>query len=177
LNHANENAAGAFAAFKDKLAAFIRKRVRQAEDAEDILQEVFYQFARMDDLGKPVEQAGAWLYKVARNLIINRGLKKTVMPGDGDFMEEIADVLFDQYQTPETAYLRTLIGEEINAAIAALPADQREVFELTEFYDMPVKEIARNTGVPVNTLLSRKHYAVLKLRKALADLYAAVALD
>jgi RNA polymerase sigma factor (sigma-70 family) len=168
-----------FADFRDKLSGFIRRRVSRIEDAEDILQECFYQFTRMNDLGKPVEQTAAWLYRVARNLIINRYKKKqeTQLPDTYDdedntnFLDEISDVVFGEETTPETAYLRGLILDEIKNAVNELPPEQREVFELTEYYDMPVKEIAKNTGVNVNTVLSRKHYAVLHLRKTLKDLY------
>ncbi|GHV89494.1 RNA polymerase subunit sigma-24 [Spirochaetia bacterium] len=177
-------AAQTFAGFSDKLAGFIRKRVSRIEDAEDILQECFYQFTRVNELGKPVEQTAAWLYRVARNLIINRYKKKqeTQMPlvyddddEDANFLDEITDVVFGEAATPETEYLRGLVLDEIKTAVNDLPPEQREVFELTEYYDMPVKEIAKNTGVPVNTVLSRKHYAVLYLRKTLKELYVHIA--
>jgi RNA polymerase sigma factor (sigma-70 family) len=171
-----------FNAFKEKLYNFIRKRVSRIEDAEDILQEVFYQFIRVNEIGKPVKQTAAWLYRVARNLIINKYKKKSEVQipvsydADDDeyFMQEIADVVFCEEVTPETEYLRTLILDEIKNALSELPAEQREVFELTEYYDMPVKEIAKNTFVSVNTVLSRKHYAVLHLRKSLKYLYTNV---
>jgi RNA polymerase sigma factor (sigma-70 family) len=170
--------AQAFADFRDKLAFFIRKRVSRIEDAEDILQECFYQFARVNEIGKPVEQTAAWLYRVARNLIINRYKKRqeTQLPSvhgddDANFLDEISDVVFGEETTPETEYLRGLVLDEIENAVNELPPEQREVFELTEYYDMPVKEIAKNTGVSVNTVLSRKHYAVLHLRKTLKELY------
>jgi RNA polymerase sigma factor (sigma-70 family) len=155
-----------FADSQKKLGSFIKRRVSIVEDAEDILQEVFYQFSRVSELGEPIEQPAAWLYRVARNLIINRYKKK-----QEDFLDEISDVLFGEETTPETEYLRGLILDEIKGAVNELPPEQREVFELTEYYDMPVKEIAENTGVSVNTVLSRKHYAVLHLRKTLRELY------
>jgi RNA polymerase sigma factor (sigma-70 family) len=176
-------AALAFTDFRDKLTGFIRRRVSRVEDAEDILQECFYQFTRMDCLGKPVEQTAAWLYRVARNLIINRYKKKqevqlpVVYDDDdegADFLDEIRDVVFGEETTPETEHLRSLVLAEIESAVNELPPEQREVFELTEYYDMPVKEIAKNTGVPVNTVLSRKHYAVVHLRKTLKELYKTV---
>jgi RNA polymerase sigma factor (sigma-70 family) len=86
-------------------------------------------------------------------------------------IQEIGDVIFNEEMTPETEYLRSVILDEIIGAVNELPPEQREVFELTEYYDMPVKEIAKNTGVNVNTLLSRKHYAVVHLRKTLEELY------
>jgi RNA polymerase sigma factor (sigma-70 family) len=104
-------AAQTFADFRDKLAGFIRKRVSRIEDAEDILQECFYQFTRMDELGKPVEQTAAWLYRVARNLIINRYKKKqeVQLPEeyndyDTNFLDEITDAAFGGETTPETEF-------------------------------------------------------------------------
>jgi RNA polymerase sigma factor (sigma-70 family) len=171
-------AAGVFAGYRDRLKNFIRRRVPSPEDAEDIVQEIFYQFTRMDSLAKPVEQTAAWLYRVARNMISNRRSKKrdepypAVYDENGDpILRDFADVLFDAEVTPETEFLRALAWEELEAALAELPAEQRYVFEQTELLDIPVKEISRITGVPVNTLLSRKHYAVLRLRKRLRTLY------
>jgi RNA polymerase sigma factor (sigma-70 family) len=168
-----------FSAFQNNLSAFIRRRVPLAEDAEDILQEVFYQFTRMNNLGKPVEQTGAWLYRTARNFIINRQKKKKDLQlplfydeeEDAFIPWEIAGLLFGEETNPETEYLRSLVLDEIKNAIGELPPEQREVFELTEYYRMPVKEIAKNSGVPVNTVLSRRHYAVLHLRKKLGKAF------
>jgi RNA polymerase sigma factor (sigma-70 family) len=174
-----QTVAQTFSALQKRLFNFIRKRVSVTEDAEDILQEVFCQFTRVNTIGKPVEQTAAWLFRSARNLIINRRKKKGAVQfpaahdddEDGFFLQEIADVLFDEETTPETAYLRSVILDEINSAVTELPPEQREVFELMEYYGMPVKEIAKNTGVSVNTVLSRKHYAVVHLRKTLKELY------
>jgi RNA polymerase sigma factor (sigma-70 family) len=177
------NAAEAFRTYGSRIAAFIRSRVSSVEDADDILSEVFYQLSRMDSLAKPVEQVSAWLYRVARNRIINWYAKKKDAPlsallpldtedeADDAILADISDVLFSTDNTPETEYLRSLVLSEIEAALAELPPEQREVFEQTEFLDLPVKEIARITGTPVNTLLSRKHYAVVRLRKRLQSLY------
>jgi RNA polymerase sigma factor (sigma-70 family) len=172
------NAADAFSIYRERLSNFIRKRVSSAEDAEDILSEVFYQLSRMDNLAKPVEQVSAWLYRVARNHIINWYAKKKNEPlpmsagGEGDDMlADFADMLFSNDSTPETEYLRSLILSEIETALSELPPEQRDIFEQTEILNLPVKEIAQITGVPVNTLLSRKHYAVVRLRKGLQNLY------
>jgi RNA polymerase sigma factor (sigma-70 family) len=169
---------GAFAEYRVRLENFIRRRVPALEDAEDILQEIFYQFTRMDSLAKPVEQTAAWLYRVARNMISNWRSKKRDAPypleydEDGDAVfQDFADLLFDVEVTPEAEYLRALVWEEIEAALAELPAEQRYIFEQTELLGLPVKEISRISGTPVNTLLSRKHYAVLRLRKRLQSLY------
>jgi RNA polymerase sigma factor (sigma-70 family) len=179
---APESLAETFTVYRKRLTNFIRKRVPSMEDAEDILQDVFYQFTRMDKIENPVEQTAAWLYRVARNKIINHQNKKkdAEMPvyydnenDDDDFVfQDIADVVFDTEVTPETEYLRSMIYDEVKTALAELPAEQREVFELTEYMDYSVKEIAEKTHTPVNTVLSRKHYAVIHLRKRLKELYA-----
>jgi RNA polymerase sigma factor (sigma-70 family) len=175
------SAADAFKTYGERLANFIRKRVSSAEDAEDILSEVFYQLSRMDNLAKPVEQVSAWLYRVARNHIINWSAKKKNEPllisandEDDDILTDISEVLFTDDTTPETKYLRSLVLSEIEAVLAELPSEQREIFERTEFLGLSVKEISRITGTPVNTLLSRKHYAVVHLRKQLKNLYGEI---
>jgi len=165
-----------------KLKSFIRKRVRNNEDAEDILQDVFYQFVKtIENSMNPIEQVSAWLYRVARNLIINSGIKKREMEmpvyhsddADDEVLSEFSEVLFsnEPSPTPETEYLRSLVWTELGNALAKLPPEQREIFELTELDGIPVKEISETTGVTVNTLLSRKHYAVKHLRKRMEGLY------
>lgn len=167
-------------AHQPRLRSFIRGRVSNKEDAEDILQDVFYQLVKAaDNTINPVEQVTAWLYRVARNTIINRGKKmqEEEMPvsgydDEGNVLEEFSEILFnDDNPTPETEYLRSLVWQELEAALAELPPEQREAFELTELEGLPVKEIAQSIHVPVNTLLSRKHYAVRHLRKRLESLY------
>jgi RNA polymerase sigma factor (sigma-70 family) len=170
--------------YQPRLKAFIRKRVDNREDAEDILQDVFYQFVKTTEAAlNPIEEVSAWLYRVAKNTIINHGIKKReeAMPtyqdeeSNSEFFKDISDILFSNEDTtpsPETEYLRSLVWTELEAALAELSPEQREIFELTELDGIPVKEIAQTTGVAVNTLLSRKHYAVVHLRKRLAGLYA-----
>ena len=163
-----------------RLKSFISKRIPNKEDAEDILQDVFYQFINVvENTFNPIEQVTAWLYRVTRNIIINKAKKKheEKLPTyqydeDGDILKEFSEVLFNDDQiTPETEYLRSLVWQELETALLELPAEQREIFELTELEGLAVKEIAENTGVPINTLLSRKHYAIKHLRKRLAVLY------
>ncbi|MCL2833080.1 MAG: sigma-70 family RNA polymerase sigma factor [Treponema sp.] len=158
-----------FRQFKQRLLKFILGKVHLIEDAEDILQEVFYQFSRMSDLANPVENTAAWLYRVAGNRIIDYYRKKKE---DEYIDDDMADILFGGDTDPDTIYLRTLIQNKIKAAVAGLPQEQRKVFELTEFYNMPVKEVAEKTNVPVNTVLSRKHYAVKFLRAKLEESFS-----
>ncbi len=168
--------------YRPQLKAFIRKRVSSNEDADDILQDVFYQLIKtVDNAMNPIEQVSAWLYRVARNLIINKGIKKQEeeLPvynnneGDEIVLKDFSDILFDNdaSPSPETEYLRSLVWIELENALSELPPEQREIFELTELEGVPVKEISATTGVAVNTLLSRKHYAIKHLRKRLAELY------
>jgi RNA polymerase sigma factor (sigma-70 family) len=165
--------------YSGKLAAFIRKRVKRFEDAEDILQEVFFQLTEADRLMKPIDEMAAWLFTVARNRITDlyRKTKPELLPEfytDEDFEtadETLGELLANNGETPETEFIRSLVWEELTAALDDLPPEQREVFELTEFEGMPFKEIARLTGAQVNTLISRKRYAVLYLRERLSFLY------
>jgi len=173
---------------RPKLKAFIRKRVSNSDDADDILQDVFYQLVKtVENSMNPIEQVSAWLYKVARNLIINKGTKKREeeMPvyrnenSDDEMLNDISEILFgsETSASPETEYLRSLVWTELENALAELPPEQREIFELTELEGIPVKEISETAGVSVNTLLSRKHYAVKHLRKRLAGLYNDIIYD
>lgn len=169
------------AEYRPRLRSFIRRKVSNKEDAEDILQDVFYQLTKtLGSALNPIDQIAAWLYKVANNTIINRKNKKTekllssysIDDENAETETEIAEILgFVNDSNPETEYLRSLVWVELENALAELPAEQREIFELTEFDGLPVKEISQMTGVPVNTLLSRKHYAILHLRESLSELY------
>jgi RNA polymerase sigma factor (sigma-70 family) len=168
-----------FKSYQKKLLTFIKSQVNQIEDAEDILQDVFYQFSRADSLINPIENISGWLYRAARNRIIDHRRKKKdeSLPSSYDenaddyIFDEISDIIYGEESTPETEMLRSLVFEEIQTALADLPQDQREVFQMTELLGFSVKETAEKTGTPVNTVLSRKHYAVKFLRKRLEELY------
>lgn len=168
--------------YTPRLKSFIRGRVSSRDDADDILQDVFYQLAKkMDNAMNPIENTSAWLYRVTQNMIINAETKKKEvrMPvfqedEDQNVLEEISGLLFHEVEdedSPETKYLRSLVWTELENALAELPTEQREIFELTELDGVPVKEISKTIGVPVNTLLSRKHYAIVYLRKRLQTIY------
>ena len=171
-----------------QLKSFIRKRVSNKEDAEDILQDVFFRLIKtVENTLNPIEQVAAWLYRVTRNTIINKGKKKQEeeMPvfqydEEDGILNEFSEFLFDgdnTADTPETEYLRSLVWQELETVLAELPPEQREAFELMELDGLPAKEIAESIGVSVNTLLSRKHYAVKHLRKRLDGLYKDILYD
>jgi RNA polymerase sigma factor (sigma-70 family) len=162
-----------------RLQGFIRKRVRNSEDADDILQEVYYQLANADRLLKPIDQMAAWLFTVARNRITDQYRKKKTesIPeffadsDDSSSFSDLRDLMFDNGSTPEDEYMRSLVWTELEQALSELPEEQRTVFELTELKGISFKEIAAQTGLPVNTLISRKRYAVLFLRERLQLIY------
>ena len=159
-----------------RLVNFIRRRVPDASEAEDILQDVFYEFVAAYRLPQPIEQAGAWLYRVARNRIIDRFRKKKEMPlpelsdqaDEGTWLDE---VLPSADAGPEAAYARAVLLDELSAALAELPKEQRAVFIAHELDGRSFKELAAESGVGLNTLLARKRYAVLHLRARLQTLY------
>jgi RNA polymerase sigma factor (sigma-70 family) len=161
------------------VSAFIRKRLPAKDDVEDVMQEVLYQYVRVNSLMQPVEQSVAWMLKVARNEIIDRSRKKTEQQlpeyaghgSDGPFDGAVAEIMFGQTESAEDAYLASLFWEELENALAELPAAQREAFEKTELQGRSFKQLAEETKTPVNTLLARKHTAVLFLRRRLQDLY------
>jgi len=161
-----------------RLFHFIRTRVDDEGDAEDILQDVFYELIAAYRLMKPIEEVGAWLYRVARNRIIDRFRKKRPEPlGDmavsaheGDTLL-VEDLLPSPDAGPEAAYSRSVLIEELEAALEELPEEQRDVFVAHEIEGRSFKEIAEETGLSVNTLLSRKHYAILHLRRRLQAIY------
>jgi RNA polymerase sigma factor (sigma-70 family) len=164
---------------ESRLRTFIRKRVADQGDAEDILQDVFYELIDAYRMMKPVEQATAWLFRVARNRITDLFRKKkrealrnepVAMIEDGEVLK-LEDWLPSQDAGPESAYARNVLLEELDAALEELPEEQRAVFIGHELMGYSFKELAAQTGVSVNTLLSRKHYAVLHLRQRLQSIY------
>jgi RNA polymerase sigma factor (sigma-70 family) len=162
-----------------RLRNFIRKRVADEADAEDILQDVFYEFVQAYRLMKPIEQAGAWLFRVARNRIIDLYRKRRTDPlRESDAVEEsgkslnLEDLLPSPDSGPEAAFARNVLLAELDDALDELPEEQREVFIAHELEGRSFKELAAEAGVSVNTLLSRKHYAVLHLRRRLEAIYS-----
>jgi len=162
-----------------RLRNFIRRRVADPRDAEDILQEVFYELIEAYRMMKPIEQAGAWMFRVARNRIIDLFRKKrpetstsepAVLSDDGEALLW-EDLLPSPDAGPEAAYARGVLLDELEDALDELPEEQRDVFIAHEMEGRSFKELAEETGVGVNTLLSRKRYAVLHLRQRLQAVY------
>jgi RNA polymerase sigma factor (sigma-70 family) len=168
---------------KDKLLGFIRSRVSSSEEAEDILQDVFYQFVAGFEGIESLDRITSWLYSVARNKIIDRYRRDAVRPRRADFemsagkrdddsmVLTLQDILPDFGNTPEAVLLREAIWDEIMDALDELPAEQREIFIQNEIEERGFREISEETGVSINTLLSRKRYAILSLRKRLQRFY------
>ena len=157
-------------AYSRRLLGFIKKRVTNQADAEDILQDVFSQFIGNT---QPIGQLTAWFFTVARNKIIDRQRKsraesiEDLYSYSDDERFDWTEIFFDQDDNPETDYLRNLFWEELDVALNELPPEQRDVFVLHELEGISFKEISLQTGEMVNTLISRKRYAVLHLRERL----------
>lgn len=156
---------------QSRLRNFIRSRVPDPRDAEEILQDVFYELVEANRLLMPIEHVTGWLFRVARNRIIDLFRKKTP---ESEARLELEDLLPSPDAGPEALYLRAVLFDELEAAIDELPMEQREVFIAHELQGRSFKDLAAETGVGVNTLLSRKHYAVLQLRKRLQSTYDAL---
>jgi RNA polymerase sigma factor (sigma-70 family) len=166
--------------YKDELKGYISKRIDFKEDVEDILQNVFYNLSRINLIESPIEHISSWLYSVAQNQITDfyRKKKEERLPSvsndessEEDFVHSVFELLSDPDNSPETKYMQSLVWIELEAALSHLPAEQRTVFELTEMEGFSFKEISESTGIPVNTLLSRKRYAIVYLREKLRNLY------
>ena len=161
---------------RGRLGNFIRRRVPDASEAEDILQDVFYEFVEAYRLPEPIEQVGAWLFRVARNRIIDRFRKKREeqlpeLSGEDEQGNWLDEVLPSADAGPEALYARGVLLEELTAALDELPREQRAVFIAHELDGRSFKELAAESGLTVNTLLARKRYAVLHLRARLQALY------
>jgi len=160
--------------YSKRLMGFIRKRVNNEADAEDILQDVFYQFIGNT---QPIEQLTAWLFTVTRNKITDRQRKRkpdlledVYTEADEESSFDWTNLFFDESNNPETDYLRNLFWEALHDALNELPQAQRDVFILNEIEGIPFKTLSEQTGDSINTLLSRKRYAVLHLRERLGSL-------
>ena len=161
-----------------RLRSFIRRRVADSGDAEDILQEVFYELIETYRLMKPVEQVTAWMFRVARNRIIDLFRRKkpaslsdsVAVAQDGDALL-LEDLLPSPDAGPEALYARSLLLDALEDALDELPPEQREVFLAHEVLGRSFQEMAAESGMSVNTLLSRKRYAVLHLRRRLQAMY------
>jgi RNA polymerase sigma factor (sigma-70 family) len=163
---------------RKRLLHFIRKRVNNVADAEDILQDVLYQFTEYSRLGSQIDSITAWLFTVTRNKITDWFRKKRettfsdhTQEVDGEETLFLTELIVDPDASSEAPLTRKIIAEAIMAAIDELPEDQRTVFLQHELEGISFKEMSAKTGVSVNTLLSRKRYAVLFLRERLAELY------
>ena len=164
---------------QSRLRNFIRRRVPDPRDAEDILQDVFYQLVEANRLLMPIEHVTGWLFRVARNRITDLFRKKKpesfsdteVAHEDDDELLQLEDMLPSPDAGPDALYARNVVLDELESALDELPDEQREVFVAHEFEGRSFKEIAAETGVSVNTLLSRKRYAVLHLRERLQSIY------
>lgn len=166
---------------KDKLLGFIKGRVSSLEEAEDILQDVFYQFLAGYETIESLDRVTSWLYSVARNKIIDRYRRDSARPkrtdlgmsssNDEDGPLTLQEILPDLDNSPESILLKEAIWEEITDALEELPEDQRRVFIQNEIEERSFRELSEEEGVSINTLLSRKRYAILALRKKLQRLY------
>uniref|UniRef100_Q01NS7 RNA polymerase, sigma-24 subunit, ECF subfamily n=1 Tax=Solibacter usitatus (strain Ellin6076) TaxID=234267 RepID=Q01NS7_SOLUE len=163
---------------QSRLRNFIRSRVPDPRDAEDILQDVFYELVEANRLLMPIEHVTGWLFRVARNRITDLFRKKrpdrftdAAVAGEDDELLRLEDLLPSPAEGPEALYLRGVLLEELELALGELPREQREVFIAHELEGRSFKEMAAATGASVNTLLSRKRYAVLHLRERLRDIY------
>ena len=163
---------------QSRLRNFIRRRVPDPRDAEDILQDVFYELVEANRLLMPIEHVTGWLFRVARNRITDLFRKKktesfsdNAVAGEDDERLQLEDLLPSPDAGPEALYARNVLLDELELAVEELPEEQREVFVAHELEGRSFKEMAAETGVSVNTLLSRKRYAVLHLRARLQSMY------
>ncbi len=167
-----------YSRYKAELKGYISKYISSSVVAEDMVQDLFYKFI-VADREDTIELVSSWLYRVAKNQIIDhsRKRKEESMPylksteGDEIFEVALADLLSDDSQTPEIELLRSMVWEELECALAELPEEQRIVFVLNELQGVPFADISQASDTPINTLISRKRYAVKHIRERLAALY------
>jgi len=167
LSEQDQRIAETVARERGRLRNFIRSRVPDPGDAEDILQEVFYELVTAYRAMLPLDEVTGWLFRVARNRIIDLFRKKRPEPLELG----IEDLLPSTDGGPDAAYAHRMLLDELDAALDELPPEQREAFVANEFQGRTFKEMAAESGVPLNTLITRKHYAVLHLRKRLQQIY------
>jgi RNA polymerase sigma factor (sigma-70 family) len=163
---------------QSRLRNFIRRRVPDPRDAEDILQDVFYKLVEANRLLMPIDHITGWLFRVARNRITDLFRKRrsesfsdVAVAEEGDELQRLEDLLPSPDAGPEAQYARNVLLDELESAIEELPPEQREVFVAHELEGRSFKEMAAESGLSVNTLLSRKRYAVLHLRERLRRVY------
>ncbi len=178
----NSRTENIFKRYSAALRGFIKKQLSSDEESEDMLHDIFYKFIVADGEDESIENVSAWLYRVARNMIVDSSRKKReesmpyVAKFSGDEISEIplSELLLVEGDTPESQLVNSLIREELTLALEELPAKQRAVFELNELQGFSFKEISEATSEPINTLISQKRYAVQHLRRRLAELYGDV---
>jgi RNA polymerase sigma factor (sigma-70 family) len=165
---------------RGRLKNYIRRRVSNDEDAEDILQDVFYQFVNLMQL-ENIEKAASWLFKVAGNRITDwyrkrkpvslESLRRKQDDDDPFYPLYLEDLLYDPQEDPDKLFIRSTVWPLLADALEELPGEQRDVFVMHELQDLSFKEISEITAAPVNTLITRKRYAILFLRERLKELY------
>ena len=174
---AKKNITAVISQFSNRLMSFIRRRVNNEADAEDVLQDVWYQLTTAVDT-QPIEQLSGWLFTVARNKITDRyrkkgseSLEELLDPGEEEEGFSFSRILADPSPGPEMEYLYSLFWKTLEESLGDLPEEQRSVFVRNELEGMSFREISAITGEKINTLISRKRYAVLYLREKLQELY------
>lgn len=174
---ADERISEVFKREQSRLRSFIRRRVPDPSDAEDILQDVFYKLVEANRMLMPIDHVTGWLFRAARNRIIDLFRRKRpesfgdAAADEDDEPRSLEELLPSPDAGPEALYARSVLLDELELAVAELPPEQREVFVAHEMEGRSFREMAAATGVSVNTLLSRKRYAVLRLRERLQSVY------
>ena len=178
MNEQDRQISEIFAEERSRLRNFIRRRVADPRDAEDILQEVFYELLEANSLLMPIDHVTGWLFRVARNSVVDLFRKQkperfsdNSVADEDDELPQWEDLLPSPDAGPEALYVRRVLLDELELALDELPDEQREVFVAHELEGRSFKELSAESGVNVNTLLSRKRYAVLHLRERLQNIY------